>query len=787
MKTILVIVMLLCGGVCMAQTRTILLDTQEGEGECAIFKRSQEVGLSYVLHLNPDRLLAPCYEALGQKNAARPYGGWESMQIKGHTLGHYLSALSQFVYATDNKEALDRLVYTVGQIKKLQRQDGYFGGIPSTPFDKAFTGTFDVDRFSLAGWWVPWYSVHKIYAGLIDAYTLAGNEEALQVVRGMADWAVRASGKMTEEQFQRMLYCEHGGMCKVFADLYGITHEDKYLAMAQRFIHQEVVKPAMKGVDKLQGYHANTQMPKFLGLARLYETEHKEEYKKAVEFFFNTVAYNRSYALGGNSLGEHFGQQLQETLGRDTCETCNTYNMLELAEHVFAWTHDAAVADFYETALYNHILASQDPDSGAKTYFVSTLPGFFKVYCSDENAFWCCTGTGLENPARYGRFIVTDDGDALRVNLFISAVATTADGWQIKINTAFPYGASAKVEVLQRGKGTRKLLVRRSAWASGSGASTSKSEYQMLSSSPNAGDVFDVPLPMEVHTRRTRDGSGNFSVFYGPLLLAADLGKQGIPRDKVDNQLVYMNEAAIPVAHITANPLSSAQWVHGEGSVLPGSGACTLRFVTDRGASSDGTVYHLRPFFDVHHTRYTVYFNDGRGKSDAREQKWAAVTLDKVTPGRQQSEVEHHIKCENAEMGYIDTVDRNFRAIGASSALSYRIRTSASGGKIIVTIYGKDRGTLRVIIDGKEAGAIVQNAGDDALADYEIDLSGGDGAARPIKADEGGAPAAQGKTAAQSAQGIPAAANVSGKSKVRTMSFVCDTGSVHLLELRSVM
>lgn len=711
----------------MPQTKTILSDG-------SIFKQSQDVGLAYVLRLDPDRLLAPCCQALGARTAALPYGGWESMQIKGHTLGHYLSALSQFVYATGSEDAEKKLKYTIGRIKKLQRGDGYFAGIPSAPFDKAFEGKVDADRFSLSGWWVPWYSVHKIYAGLIDAYTLAGNEDALRVVRGMADWAVRGTAGMTEEQFQRMLYCEHGGMCKVFADLYGITKDEKYLAMAKRFVHQEIMKSAMKGVDKLQGYHANTQLPKFLGAARLYELTGEEEYRKAVEFFFDTVVQTRSYATGGNSIGEHFGQQLQETLGRDTCETCNTYNMLELAGHVFDWTHHPGVADYYETALYNHILASQDPDSGAKTYFVSTLPGFFKVYCSDENAFWCCTGTGLENPARYGRFIISDDGDTLWVNLFIPAVVTTADGWKVQIDTAFPYEAAMKVRVLQCGSAPRKIKVRRPDWGK-------TSTYVTLSAAPHAGDVFDAALPMTLHTRRTRDKSGNFSVFYGPLLLASDMGRDGMPRDKVDNHLVYMNEAARPVAPITANVLSPAEWVKSERE--------PLHFVTDGAASQDGTVHHLRPFFDVHHTRYTVYFNDGRGKVDAREERYSSSTVDKVEPGRQQSEVEHHAKSQSTTMGYIDTVDRNFRSLQKGSTLSYRVKT-ASNGKIIVTTYGADSGTLRVAVDGADVASIVQDgSAGETLLDSEVEMGGG-----------------------------------GTQRKVRTVSVACDDGVVHLLELR---
>jgi len=439
-----------------------------------LFEDSQETGLAYVLRLNPDRLLAPCCRALGQTPKAANYGGWESQQIAGHSLGHYLSALSGFVYQTGSPEAKEKLDYTVNCIKQLQRGDGYFGGIPSTPFDTvASNPDFPVGSFSLAGYWVPWYSVHKIYAGLIDAYQFGGNKDALVIVEKMADWAIAEFRNTDDATFQKMLTCEHGGMCKVFADLYGITNDTKYLTMAERFIHKEIIEPAEQQKDVLPGIHANTQIPKFIGIARLYELTGKKEYRTAAEFFFRTVLETQSYAIGGNSAGEHFQPQNKEALAFNTCETCNTYNMLELAEHIFSWNKEAAAGDFYERALYNHILASQDPDSGAKTYYVSTKPGTFRVYCSAENSFWCCTGTGLENPERYNRFICKDYDGTLYVNLFIPSTVTTEDGWKLEIQTSFPYSESVEIKVLTAGKNPRALKIRVPGWLDASRLSTS--------------------------------------------------------------------------------------------------------------------------------------------------------------------------------------------------------------------------------------------------------------------------------------------------------------------------
>ena len=685
----------------------------------SMFEQSQELGLRYVLAYNPDRFLSPAYTALGKTPKAPTYGGWESRQIQGHMLGHYLSALAGFYYQTGSAEAKEKLDYTVGCIKDIQRDDGYFGGIPSTPFDTVFAsgGSFDVERFSLAGWWVPWYSVHKIYAGLLDAYEFGGNKDALAVVTRMADWAIAGTSRMTDAALQKMFTCEHGGMCKVFADLYGITGDEKYLKEAERWIHKEIMTPAMKREDKLQGYHANTQIPKFLGIARLYELTGKSEYRTAAEFFFETVTERRSYAIGGNSKGEHFGREYDEPLARDTAETCNTYNMLELAEHIFAWNKTRASADFYETALYNHILASQDPESGAKTYFVSMQPGFHKVYCTHDNAMWCCTGTGLENPERYNRFVATEADGALYVNLFIDSTVTTSDGWQLRIESRFPYEREARITVLAAGSGEKTLKVRAPAWnkalASRAGAD-GYVDYGALT----ASTAVTVSLPMELSVRRALDRSGNFSVKYGPIVLAADLGAKDMPADIVDDQLVYMNTGtALPVELITADLKTPASWISE-------TDAATLTFTTAKTANKKGVAYTLRPFFAVHHVRYATYFASSTAAEDKRTAAFEKITVDFIEAGRQQSEIDHKFKTEGTSMGYLDSVDRNYRAFtgdGAYVLYKAKFDSKAKQNRIVLTVYGKDIGTLTVRYGDTELQTVTLSGdGGDELVDISV-------------------------------------------------------------------
>ena len=684
--------------------------------ENTMFDVSQRTGLDYVLRLDPDRLLAPSYKAMGKTPKAATYGGWESQQIQGHSLGHYLSALSGFVYYTGNEDAKKKLDYTVSCIKSIQRDDGYFAGIPSTPFDTAFTGSFNVERFSLAGWWVPWYSIHKIYAGLIDAYVLTGNKDALEIVTRMADWAVNGTKNMTHDQFQRMLYCEQGGMCKVFADLYEITGKKEYLDMAERFIDEEVMTPAMKEQDKLTGFHANTQLPKFIGLAKLYDLTGKEEYRRAVTFFFDTVTKKRSYVIGGNSIGEHFGPEYQEKLGHDTCETCNTYNMLELSEYIFRWYKKGETADYYEKALFNHILGSQDPDTGAKTYFVSLDNGSFKVYGTFEDAFWCCTGTGLENPERYNRFIAKEYDDTLYINLFIDSTIVTKDGYKIKIDTKFPYDSTVTVRVLEKGTGAKTIKIRAPEWDDS--VKDSENGFITLTTSPKAGDIFSVDYNMKLNVRKTRDKTNNFSILYGPIVLAADYGRTRLPQDIVSNQSIYLGNANIDVPLVSGDTSKVGDWV----KIKDPS---TLTFALSGKDNSSGKDITLKPFYSLHHVRYSVYFNSGVVAEDPHAAKYKGVTVDFIECGRQQSEVDHFYASTGTKADYLDAIDSSYRTIEENDGgFGYKVKLDGTKKLVLVlSVYGKQSGTLDITLGGKELEKVTFDGNQDGMYDIEIPLS----------------------------------------------------------------
>lgn len=476
-----------------------------------MFKQSQDKGKEYLLYLDLDRLIAPCYEAAGQKPKKPRYGGWEAKEIAGHSIGHWLSAASSMYAATGDIELKNRLEYAIDELSFVQSFDssGYVSGFSRDCFDQVFSGEFHVEHFSLGGSWVPWYSIHKIYAGLIDTYTLTGNEKALQVVVKLADWAKNGLANLNDDQFQKMLICEHGGMNEAMADLYRITGNNDYLELAKRFCHKAILDPLSKGIDDLEGKHANTQIPKVIGSAKLYNLTGDIYYRNIAEFFWNKVVQDRSYVIGGNSINEHFGPEHSEKLGKTTTETCNTYNMLKLTELIYQWEHRTEYIDFYEKALYNHILASQDPDSGMKTYFVSTEPGHFKVYCTPDDSFWCCTGTGMENPARYTRNIYYQEGDQLYVNLFISSQIELQNKKVIlKQETSFPTGECTKLTFIQANGIKMDLHIRIPYWLVGEMEVTVNGKpvkaqiannYLVITRQWQRGDIVEIRLPMNLH------------------------------------------------------------------------------------------------------------------------------------------------------------------------------------------------------------------------------------------------------------------------------------------------
>ncbi len=677
-----------------------------------IFKTSQDLGLTVVKSLDVDRLLAPvAYNAGAITDKSEYYGGWEAYKyrtysgtgISGHSLGHWMSAAADMYAVTDDSEVKEKLDYAVNKLAEYQEMngDGYIGGVEESGFVKALSGTLSVSAFDLNGYWVPWYSFHKIYQGLIDAYELTGNEKALEVVRGFADWAINVTKDMEDDKFNQMLECEYGGMNEVMAELYDITGEKKYYDLAVRFTQPSIITPLSNETDELAGKHANTQIPKVIGAAAVFEqNEDRTDYKTAAKFFYDTVVNNRSYVIGGNSNSEHFSGVGDETLGTQTCETCNTYNMMKLAEHLYAWNHDAAYMDYYEKALFNHILASQDPESGMKTYFMATKQGHFKVYSTLENSFWCCFGSGMENPGRYTRNIYYKDNDDFYVNQFISSsVEWKEKGLTISQSTNYPYSDTTLISI-DEGSADAKINIRIPSWLSedatvtlvhGDAAeepitvkATGEAYYYPIEGRWQKDDRIIVKLPMGLHTYTARDSKNKVAFMYGPVVLAGELGTESFPTtDLVSDHTSLDSFGSIEVPDIVVENKSPEAFI-------TATDLSKLEFKLDTGS---GIAITLIPYFNLHHERYSLYWylygEDEEREKDEFAAALDAATIDAVYIDGQQNELEHSLQSNNSHYGYLDSVSKTWRdAYGTDAYFSYEMKIDETAEKnYVMAVY----------------------------------------------------------------------------------------------------
>jgi len=676
-----------------------------------IFKRSQETGKIIIKSLDIDKLLAPVAYSAGASGVGTSdyYGGWEAYNyrgykgrgISGHSLGHWMSAAASMYAVSGDEEIKNKLDYAVNKLAEYQAMDGhgYIGGFAREGFENSLGGTLKVSAFDLNGYWVPWYSLHKIYQGLIDAYTFTGNENTLAVVCKFADWAKSVTDSMDDEKFNKMLECEYGGMNEVMAELYNITGNEDYLNLALRFTQPSIIEPLSRDKDELQGKHANTQIPKVIGAAAVFEQNRdRTDYCEAAKFFYNTVVNHRSYVIGGNSNYEHFGSITEESLGTQTCETCNTYNMMKLAEHLYEWEHDASYMDYYEKALFNHILASQDPDSGMKTYFMAAKQGHFKVYSTLENSFWCCVGSGMENPSRYTRDIYYKDNDNFYVNQFISSsVEWKEKGLKISQQTNYPFEDTTDVRI-EKGRGKAAINIRIPSWLAEDAVVTiingsfanepitvnaiGKAYYYTINRIWNEGDIITVKLPMGLHTYTARDSVNKVSFMYGPIVLAGALGTDKFPAsDCVADHTSLDNADSINVPDIIAEDKNPETFIKA-------SDLSKLEFIM----TANGNTIKLIPYFNLHHQRYSIYWNlysaDEKIETDEFASALDNSTVDNVRPNEQQPEVDHAMKNSSSFSGYFDTVSRGWRdAHNADGYFSYEMKINQNDDNYVMVLY----------------------------------------------------------------------------------------------------
>ncbi|UFH55423.1 glycoside hydrolase family 127 protein [Spirosoma sp. KNUC1025] len=659
------------------------------------FKNAQDVDLRYILALNPDKLLAPYLIDAGLPVKALRYGNWESSGLDGHIGGHYLSALAMMYASTGNAEMKKRLDYMVGQLARCQAKNGtgYVGGIPQGKvfWERIHKGDIDGSSFGLNNTWVPLYNIHKLFAGLRDAYEYAGNQQAKQVLIGLGDWFVELIKPLSDEQIQQVLRTEHGGINETFADLYVLTNDKKYLETAQRISHRALLEPLLAKQDKLTGLHANTQIPKVIGFEKIATLTGRTDWSEAAIYFWQNVSQTRSVAFGGNSVREHFnpttdfGQLLRSNQGP---ETCNSFNMLRLSKALFLDKNDLSYVDFYERSLYNHILPSQHPQKGGFVYFTPIRPNHYRVYSQPETSMWCCVGSGLENHTKYGELIYSHSANDLYVNLFIpSTVNWTAKNSKLTQRTEFPYQNQSELVIETTKPQEFSVNIRYPKWAENFAilvngkaqpVDAKPASYVAVRRKWKSGDKIIVRFTTSTRLEYLPDGSNWAAFVKGPVVLAAKTST---------NDLTGLFADDSRMGHETKGklyPLTNAYALVGN----PATYLNQLKPIDRLRFRLDSLT--LQPFYEVHDARYQMYFQTfskaafDEQKTRLKQQEAEAIaleanTVDKVNCGEQQPEVDHQYKGEKSDSGYDD--EQFWRR--TRSSIAYQLQNKNRVGKYI--------------------------------------------------------------------------------------------------------
>lgn len=694
-------------------------------------KTARDLNLEVLMKYEVDRMLAPYRKEAGLEMKAKPYPNWDGLD--GHIAGHYLSAMAMNYAATGMEECRVRMEYMLSELKEVHAAHAknhpewgvdYIGGFPGS--DKLWTafkkGEFDIYYAA----WAPFYNLHKMYAGLRDAWVYCGYEDAKEMFLSFADWAISLTSGLTDEQMQAMMRNEQGGMNEVLADAYAVSGDIKYLDAARRFSHLQILNPLSEGVDPLDNLHANTQVPKAQGFERIGELSGDQKYLDAGRFFWETVTGTRSLAFGGNSRREHFPvaeAYIDFMNDNDGPESCNTYNMLKLTQSLFRVNPSSAYSDYYERALFNHILSTQHPEHGGYVYFTPVRPRHYRVYSAPGEAMWCCVGTGMENHGKYGQFIYTHaDGD-LYVNLFVASELNWKDrGIVIRQETAFPYGETSRIVV--EGKGQFTMKIRRPSWVADGqfqvmvngkavNAAAGADGYVSVERKWKKGDVVEVAYPMHTSIVPLQNEEQYVAFMHGPIVLGMKTGTEDLRGIIADDSRFgqYAGGEYLPVD-------KAPMLLYGEAALedclepVPGK-PMHFRF---KGIEVLNPIEgELQPFYTIHDARYMMYWlalsKDGYQEyladlaaEEAARLKLEGRTVDKVQPAEQQPETDHKILFERSTTGNTNNVF--YREAQHGGWFSYELATE---GKTDLALYLKywgvdDWGTRKfeILIDDEK-------------------------------------------------------------------------------------
>ena len=672
-------------------------------------KRARDLNITTLLKYDTDRLLAPYLKEAGLTPKAKSFPNWDGLD--GHVGGHYLTALA-INAATGSEECRTRMEYMISELQRCADANqknhpewgkGYVGGVPGS--DRLWSTFKKGDFAAFYAAWVPFYNIHKMYAGLRDVWLYCGNEQAKQLFLGFCDWAIDLTAGLSDEQMERMLDIEHGGMNEVLADAYAMTGDRKYLTVAKRFSHRRLLTPLSQRQDCLDNMHANTQVPKVIGFDRIAELSGEEYFHDASTFFWDIVTGERSLAFGGDSRREHFpSKEACKDFVRDIDgpETCNTNNMLKLTEDLHRRNPNAAYADYFELATFNHILSSQHPEHGGYVYFTSARPRHYRNYSAPNEAMWCCVGTGMENHGKYGQFIYTHVGKALYVNLFVSSELNWREkGIRLRQETGFPYSETSRITITEapslKGRAGGKafpLLVRYPGWVkpgelkvtvNGKAVDliSGPASYVTIDRSWKKGDVVEVRFPMHNSVKYLPNLPQYIALMHGPIMLAMKTGTEDLAHLIADDsrfgQLAVgkklpVNEAPILINNHVEEIANQLQPIAGK----------PLHFTLST-RMENPIRNELQPFFEIHDSRYMMYwlalseqnykgYLEQMAKEEQAQQALEARTIDKVQPGEQQPESDHFMETDESQKG--NTNDVFWRDASNGHYFSYLMQTA---------------------------------------------------------------------------------------------------------------
>ena len=684
-----------------------------------LFRDAQERNKAYLLRLEPDRLLSHVRKNAGLPPKGRPYGGWDRQGSQ--CVGHHLSALAHMAASTGDPAVRERVRYIVRELAECQRAagDGSLHGYASDKawYQKVSAGEMPFIPVS------PWYVTHKIMAGLRDAYLLCDETAAREVLVRMADWCLVVTARLTPAQWQAMLDREHGGPHEVLADVFAMTGERNYLDLARQFTHHRVYDPLARGdASVLDGLHANTQFPKFIGYERIYELTGEKARHDAVLTFWENVTSDRSWANGGNSQSEAFfppSEFPRKLLDLPGPETCNTYNMLRLTRRLFLVQPSGRLMDYYERALLNHVLASQDPETGGFAYHTPMRPGHYRIYSHPEDSFWCCVNTGMESHSQHGEMIYARAEDGFYINLFIATEARWREqGLTLRQATRFPDEPRTTLLLTLEQPRSMALHLRWPAWVEAGKLQVAVNRgrvpvqgtpgnYLTLSRVWQSGDRVQVELPMRPRVEVLPRSTNYAAFFYGPVLLAGALSREALsPADFISQDGDPIPRRALPVENfpvLVAKPEKAA-------SRLERMAGEALGFRLS-GVMQPGDVT-LVPLFRLHRQRYTVYWPvydeptwaKARVHREAEKQEAAtldAQTIDRVVIGDADSERRHGLQGDRTETGPAPWPHSRWRH--AAGWFAYELKIQPGSPALLRCVFwGGDTGrTFDVLIDGR--------------------------------------------------------------------------------------